>query len=337
MAPAGWTALARCLMLAAPSWLSVDTPTRAGLRALAAPDPATVWIGGTDGTLLLSSDAGRTWRNVAPLDAAGLDFRDVEARDARAAVAMAAGEGDRTRLYRTTDGGDTWATLYVGKSAEAFLDAVAAADERRMYAIGDPIAGRFLFLASTDGGATWRERPGPAADDGEAAFAASGSCLFARGTRILLATGGRRARLHMSDDEGATWSARDLPLPHGPTSAGAFSMAFADDDHGVVVGGDYKQPDASGAVAAVTSDGGRSWTVARRPPGGFRSAVAPVPGTRGREWIAVGPSGTDRSRDGGHTWAPVDATALNALAVGASSRWSVGPAGAVRKGPDGRR
>jgi len=131
MAPAGWTALARCLMLAAPSWLSVDTPTRAGLRALAAPDPATVWIGGTDGTLLLSSDAGRTWRNVAPLDAAGLDFRDVEARDARAAVAMAAGEGDRTRLYRTTDGGDTWAKLYVGPVDATALNALAVGASSR--------------------------------------------------------------------------------------------------------------------------------------------------------------------------------------------------------------
>jgi len=318
-------------MPAALLWSTVESPTRAGLRGLAATHAATVWIGGTGGTLRLSTDGGRTWRDIAPPDAAGLDFRDVEARDARTAVAMAAGEGDRTRLYRTTDGGATWATLFVGKVKEAFLDAVAAADERRLYAVGDPIAGRFLFLATHDGGATWSERPGPPAETGEAAFAASGTCLAARGRRIFLVTGGTRARFHASDDEGATWTACDLPLVHGLASTGAFSVAFADDEQGVVVGGDYKQPEAAEAVAAFTSDGGKTWTAATRPPSGFRSAVAPLPGRRGREWMAVGTSGTDRSHDGGRTWETVDATPLNALVIAAAGAWSVGPDGAIRK------
>lgn len=310
-------------------WSTLDAPTRAGLRGLAAPQAASIWIGGTDGTLLLSADGGRTWRNVAPSDATGLDFRDVEARDATTAIAMAAGEGDRSRLYRTTDGGTTWKTLFVGASRETFLDAIAAADDGRLYAIGDPVGGRFLFLESTDGGATWNERPGPPAMPGEAAFAASGTCLAARGPWVFLVTGGAKARFHVSADGGASWTARDLPLVQGPSSAGAFSVAFADDRHGVVVGGDYKEPEVSGAVAAFTADGGRTWTLPRRPPAGFRSAVAPVPGTS--EWLALGPSGTDRSRDNGLTWEREDPTSLNALVVGPSDAWSVGPGGAVRR------
>jgi photosystem II stability/assembly factor-like uncharacterized protein len=319
-------------MAASALWSPVPSPTRAGLRGLAAPDASTVWIGGTEGTLLLSTDAGGTWTNVAPPDAGGLDFRDVLARDARTAVAMTAGEGDRTRLYRTTDGGSTWTTLFVGRAQEAFLDALAAADERRLYAVGDPIAGRFLFLASDNGGVTWSERPGPLARKGESAFAASGTCLFARGRRIVLVTGGTCARSHTSDDEGKTWTARELPLAHGEGSTGAFSVAFADDAQGVVVGGDYKKPAASDGVAAFTSDGGKTWTASPRPPNGFRSAVAPLPAGRGREWITVGTSGTDRSQDGGRTWEAVDATALNALVIAGDVAWSVGAEGAIRRG-----
>ena len=51
--------------------------------------------------------------------------------------------------------------------------------------------------------------------------------------------------------------------------------------------------------AAVTDDGGATW----RPVNGlsgFRSAVAYMPG--GHAIVAVGPTGTDMSRDDGRTW-----------------------------------
>ena len=75
----------------------------------------------------------------------------------------------------------------------------------------------------------------------------------------------------MSTDNGRTWSAVNTPVP-ASASAGIFSIAFASRDRGIVVGGDYKAEAAAVDNAAVTSDGGRTWTVVRGL-GGFRSAV----------------------------------------------------------------
>ena len=52
-----------------------------------------------------TTDAGRSWQDVSPPDTVGLNFRDVEATDARTATVLAIGEGEASRMYRTTDGG----------------------------------------------------------------------------------------------------------------------------------------------------------------------------------------------------------------------------------------
>ena len=52
-------------------------------------------------------------------------------------------------------------------------------------------------------------------------------------------------------------------------------------------------------TAAWTADGGRSWTLASQPPGGYRSAVAARPDG---SFVGTGPGGTDCSRDGGRNW-----------------------------------
>ena len=81
-------------------------------------------------------------------------------------------------------------------------------------------------------------------------------------------------------------------------SAGIFSLA-TNGTLLVAVGGDYKNESNSEGNIALSDDGGETW---RRPhgskPRGYRSAVsysAPA-----HVWFAVGPSGTDYSRDGEH-------------------------------------
>jgi hypothetical protein len=56
-------------------------------------------------------------------------------------------------------------------------------------------------------------------------------------------------------------------------------------------------------AASVTYDGGRTWKLvaADKAPKGYRSGSSFVPGTFGTV-IAVGPSGSDFSLDGGLSW-----------------------------------
>jgi photosystem II stability/assembly factor-like uncharacterized protein len=78
---------------------------------------------------------------------------------------------------------------------------------------------------------------------------------------IWFATGGKVARVFHSPDRGQTWQVSNTPIIHGPDSAGIFSIAFRDAQHGVIAGGDYKHPNADGPNLAFTEDSGKTWTL----------------------------------------------------------------------------
>jgi len=81
-------------------------------------------------------------------------------------------------------------------------------------------------------------------------------------------------------DGGVTWAIAEAPVAASP-SAGIFSVAFRDSQHGMTVGGDYKKETDATANAASTADGGVTWT----PVTGlraFRSVVAYMPGSNTR-------------------------------------------------------
>ena len=209
--------------------------------------------------------------------------------------------------------------LYVNQDPKGFLDAIAFWDADHGLALGDPVDGRFVILTTDDGGKTWKPIPPegmPPALPGEGAFAASGTCLVVQGDgHAWFATGGAKvSRVFRSTDRGRTWTAHETPVMAGTPSSGIFSLAFQDADHGVAVGGDYKEPGRAGNVVALTSDGGRTWRLPKgRGPGGYRSAVAYVPGTQGRTLVAVGPTGSDVSVDGGENWRRLGTTGFHAV------------------------
>src|ERR1019366_9112589 len=93
-------------------------------------------------------------------------------------------------------------------------------------------------------------------------------------SNIWFATGGKLARVFHSPDRGQTWQVFDTPILHGPDSAGIFSIAFRDANHGVIAGGDYKHPDQDGPNLAFTNDGGKTWTLSPIRPQAYFSAAA---------------------------------------------------------------
>jgi photosystem II stability/assembly factor-like uncharacterized protein len=91
---------------------------------------------------------------------------------------------------------------------------------------------------------------------------------------IWFATGGKVARVFHSPDRGQTWQVFDTPIVHGPDSAGIFSIAFRDAQHGVIAGGDYKRPLDDGPNLAFTNDGGKTWSLSDVHPQAYFSAIA---------------------------------------------------------------
>jgi photosystem II stability/assembly factor-like uncharacterized protein len=316
---------------AAQTWELQDSGSKASLRGLSVATPQVVWASGTGGTYLVTEDGGRHWKAGTVPGAEALDFRDVYAVDRQTVYLLASGEGDKSRIYKSKDGGIHWDLQLTNPDAKGFLDALAFWDARRGITMGDPVDGRFTIFTTEDGGEHWRRKVGPPALQNEGAFAASGTCLVVRGrSDAWFASGGNgTARVFHSADGGRNWTAASTPIRNDASSAGVFSVAFRDAEHGVAVGGDYAKPGDAARNVAISTDGGRTWSAPQgTAPGGFRSAVTYV--EAGKFWIAVGTSGSDISTDAGQNWKAFDSGSFNAVAFAADgSGWAAGAGGRI--------
>jgi photosystem II stability/assembly factor-like uncharacterized protein len=324
------TLLGLCDCIALGQWRTQAVDTKSDLRGLCVVSPNVAWVSGTMGTYARTTDRGKTW-SVGTVPGAGqLDFRDVKAFGEATAYLLSAGPGDASRIYKTTDGGKSWVMQFKCADPAAFFDAIAFWDEKHGIALGDPVGGRFQLVVTADGGAGWEPLAAktlPPALPGEGAFAASGTCLATRGGRdVWFATGGAKsARVFRSKDRGQNWQVSETPIAAGTESAGIFSIAFRDKNHGMIVGGDYRKPNDVGATAATTSDGGKTWApLDKRLP--FRSAVAWAKD----RWVAVGTSGSHVSLDDGATWKLLDREQYNSVGFTPTGEgWAVGPKGRI--------
>jgi photosystem II stability/assembly factor-like uncharacterized protein len=293
-----------------------------------------VWASGVAGTYARTTDGGRTWTAGVVPGGDSLEFRDVHGVDSSTAYLLAAGRGPASRIYKTTDGGATWMLQFRNTEPEAFFDCFAFWGPLSGVAFSDAVDGRFFILVTRDG-ETWqrvRSDAVPAALPGEGSFAASGTCVIAIGDSTgLIGTGAAEpARVLRTDDRGASWRVFDTPVLAGGVS-GIASLAFRDADNGIAVGGDIASPDAYTDNVAITSDGGRTWTLGGRPtfPGAVYGATY-VPGAPVATVVAVGPMGAALSTDDGRTWAPLDTVNYWSVAfAGPSVGWLVGPGGRV--------
>ena len=294
---------------------------------IGAPVPV-VWASGSNGVILRSFNAGKDWTRLRVVGGETLDFRSLQAFDDQTAYVMSSGEGEKSRIYKTTDGGQNWTLQFTGSRPAFFLDAMVCDSPKHCLALSDPVDGRFVIISTYDG-EKWLpldQLAMPLALKDEGAFAASGTCLALYGNNIYFVTGGPAARLFHSPNLGRQWSAIPLPIASGNPAAGAFSVARRGRNL-VVVGGDYKNPDQRERVAAYSHDAGRTWKLATQPPAGYRSAVA---------WLddhtiaTAGPSGEEISTDGGVHWKPNSKLNLNALAaLGRHYAWAVGASGTI--------
>ena len=317
------------------------TPQRSGtisrLQAISSVNDRIAWVSGVGGTYAVTADGGDTWRAGIVPGADSLEFRDVEGVSERIAYLLAAGPGDRSRIYKTQDGGRSWSLQFTNRDTSAFYDCFAFWDERRGFTMSDAVTGRFPVVRTTDG-ERWTDIGDrlPPAQSGEGAFAASGTCTAAVGeAHGWISTGAAaRARVLATSDGGDTWRAYETPIVQGSATFGGASVQFRDTLNGIVGGGDIAAPDSFGDNVARSSDGGRTWRLATRTP--FPGAVyglAYVPGAGGRTVVATGPGGAAWSADEGGRWTAMEGV-KDYWAVGLASPksgWLVGTEGRILK------
>lgn len=320
------------VMPAFAQWQTLPVSTTAHFRAVSAANKNVVWIGGTGGTFLRTTNGGNSWQVGTVPGAERCDFRDVQAIDAQTAVLMSAGpaEQGQARIYRTTNGGQTWAMTYETKRSGIFFDGMAFSDARRGMVFSDPVDGRYFLLRTLDGGLSWQAIPAnqsPVVHSGEAAFAASGSGLIVQDKTVWIGSGGLGGgRVFRSTDNGATWVVTETGIP-ADSSSGVFGLHFANAQEGVAIGGDYRNVTKPGPNAAFTRDGGKTWSLANATAApGLKEAAWQLPDGR---WLLVGPSGTSVLSRDGKTAQELDKEPLHALVCVGNTCWAVGAKGRV--------
>jgi photosystem II stability/assembly factor-like uncharacterized protein len=291
--------------------LAQGKPT--SIRGLSVVNDNVAWVSGSKGHIAITRDGGKTWAWQQVKGFESSDFRDIEAFSDKEAIIMSS--GTPALILKTIDGGENWQVKYRNNDTTYFFDAIDFANPKHGLVLGDPINNKFVLMETKDGGETWNMfKNRPDAFPGEAAFAASGTCLKVDNDNIInIVTGGSRSRLLILIDDKlgqGDWLSIDLALVHGKPSQGAFSLANGDAT--VVVGGDYQKDQLTDSVAEYWHNNNEhaigKMVLANKPPLGFQSCVEFV---QDNTYVSTGTPGSNITLDGGKTWKKIDDTSYN--------------------------
>src|SRR5690242_15878308 len=94
-------------LFVSPAWTSQTSGVTARLRGVSAANDRVAWASGSGSTVLRTEDGGASWKKIT-VTPDRLDFRDIDAVDETTAYVLSIGNGDASRIYKTTDGGLTW-------------------------------------------------------------------------------------------------------------------------------------------------------------------------------------------------------------------------------------
>lgn len=313
-------------------WQMQNSGIKASIRGLYALNEQVAWLSGSQGTVCKTIDGGTTWQRVQVPEADSLDFRDLVVFNEQEVLLMSAGPGAASRIYKSADAGQTWRLIKTNDLKKGFYNGVAFWDIKNGILAGDPINGTLFILKTSDGGETWRRisvESIPNVEAEEYGFAASGTHIATgEAGQAWIATGGKVARVFYSTYGGEYWEVTNTPMMSGEAATGIFSLDFKNKLEGIAVGGDYTKEQEGKNNLIKTVDGGKTWTLMADALD-YRSCVQIID-----NWtIAVGPSGSDISLDGGQTWQVVDTVGFHTLSIGGRSQaiWAAGGDGRVGK------
>jgi len=288
---------------AVPLWEYSQIPKKTSLRG-AAIKQGSMWVTGTNNTVFVSHDAGKTWIDKSVPAKLTIDFRDIELFDRKTAIVMSIGTGELSKLYKTVDGGNSWQLLYQNKDEKGFFDSIAFWNNKMGLLLGDPVDGYYVIKKTNDGGKTWRrilKNKLPKSIPKESPFAASGnSIIVGQNGKAWIAMGGFSSSIYISNDYGESWQRQPTPLYQETATAGGYSMALNHQEQPFVVGGDYTQRPRTYSNMARLIDG--KWQSVNTGNRGLRTAMS----CQGDICIATGQTATDISYNAGNSWQAFD-------------------------------
>ena len=268
------------------------------------------WIGGDNGYIARTSDAGRTWiqQSLNTKEA----VNDIYFRSSDKGYVLA---GDR--IFSSVDGGQNWREEKILRAddfgrAKPELYSIRFTNKREGWIVGSVSDGdaviESLVLHTNDGGALWRKVRVPTKEElihVDFINEKRGWVVGANGT--ILST----------SDAGETWR-RQIPA----TTATLYHVDFKNENNGWIVG--------DRGLILATIDGGTTW---RKIESNVQRTLLSVEFINEKTGWIVGRGGTIlRSDDGGRTWIKQDSKtseSLFGLFISKKQGWAVGGKGLI--------
>ncbi len=265
---------------------------------------AEVSVRGPDNTggLLYSPDGGTTWQ-ASNLTGRMVTSAAADPQQPRAAWAATAGQ-TVIGVYQTTDGGRTWthvSDLPAGAGNWPFGVAAGTMRGRTTVAVGT----REGVWLSTDGGRTWSQAGGLPADPAQ--FLAVEQTPTGATLHVTIGAGTNAGEYRSTDLR--TWERVGSPA----------RLSQVDDLAAVAAVHEPTSPSAVALPVPATLERGTTQRSLTLPPGTLRLAGSSAPG---QALLIVGPTGVQRSTDGGVTWQRVLNADIGTLGVAPDSTTS---------------
>jgi len=283
----------------------IETNKPVSIRGLSVVNNKVAWLSSSSGYTAITRDGAHTWKWQQVKGFEKADFRDIEAFSDKEAIIMSS--GTPSLILKTTDGGANWQLKYRNDDKAYFLDAMDFSNKKHGLILGDPIDKKFLLIETNDGGDSWHKFANlPDAMEGEAAFAASGTCfrISHGGDYFSIVTGGIVARHLVLEKPFKEWAYYDLPITQGKASNGAFSVSTGGL---VIVGGNYSNDKYADSVSSYFSRHS-PYIKSSQAPKGYQSCVELI---TPQTYLSTGTPGSNISADHGVTWRQIDTTSFN--------------------------
>lgn len=242
-------------------WTPIQLDTKASFRAIRSLG-SQIWIGGSRGTVIHSSDAGAHFTVSTVAGADSLDFRDLVILDEKTVLLMSAGpaENGAAKIFHTDNGGLSWELAFQIKEKGYFFDAIIWEGKQGLV-LSDPAGPFYGLIRISDKGRNYallNPTSHPALQKGEAAFAASGSSLQKTNKGYYIVTGGgEKARVLFSKDA-LNWVSKYADIPGGE-GTGFFSLGVRSTTNLWIAGGNYSRIKEGPVPVLESKNSGESW------------------------------------------------------------------------------
>ncbi len=301
------------LSVSASAWALLSQPTSLTLYHIDVQDDVVMAVG-VSGTIVVSLDAGATWKSKS--SGTSSDLYDVVTLSETKAIAV----GSSGVILQTSDAGSTWTratTTGLSAAEQSYgLFSVTFPSSSVGYAVGT----HALVLKTTNGGSTWTKVASPIVGG-----TATLNNIVATSTKKLWVVG-ENGTIATSANGGTSWT-----IQSSGTTSDLLRVKFFDSTRGWVAGADR--------TLLKTTNGGSSWSAIPVEELESGEDIYDISFTSTTSGILSGFSGALlETDDGGSTWERLSTNGFPVLRdlyqVSADERWGVGVGGVVYRFDD---